>query len=61
MAFVIGYDHLLRILSTGDLAANEIYYHIQCLRNFHNKFNKAQKQSRISINKMDRPESKFQL
>ena len=61
MAFVIGYDHLLRTLSTGDLAANEIYYHIQCLRNFHNKFNKAQKQSRISINKMDRPESKFQL
>ena len=43
---VIEDDHLLRLLSTGDVAANEIYYHTQCLCNFHNKFNKAQKQTK---------------
>ena len=34
MAFVIGDDHLLRALSTGDVAANEIYYHTPYLRSF---------------------------
>ena len=29
----------METLSTGDLAAKEIYYHTQCLRNFHNEFN----------------------
>ena len=46
MVVVVGDDHQLRTLFTGDVAANEIYYHTQCLRNLHNKFNKAQKQTK---------------
>ena len=42
MAVVIGNDNLLRSLSAGDVAANEIFYHGQCLKNFHNAFRKAQ-------------------
>ena len=45
MATMIGDDHLLRILSSGDVAANEIYYHKQnikpCLLTFHNKYKAA--------------------
>lgn len=62
MAVVIGGDdHLLLTLSTGDVAANKIFYHTQCLRSFHNKFNITQKQSQTSLNKMSRTGSKFQL
>ena len=43
MHVVIRDDHLLRTLSTGDVAVDEIYYHTQYLRNFHNKFNKLYK------------------
>ena len=49
MALKIGDDHLLRILSSGDVASNEIYYHKQnikpCLLNFHNRYNAACKET----------------
>ena len=62
MAFAIGDDNFLGTFSTGYEAANEIYYHTQCLLNFHNEFNKAQKQqSQTSLSKMSQTTSKFQL
>ena len=39
MVAIRGDDHPMQTLSTGDLAAKVIYYHTQCLRNFHNEFN----------------------
>ena len=39
MAKVLGNDNLLMILSSGDVAANELYYHKQkvnsCYQSFH--------------------------
>ena len=46
MAVVIGDDKLLRILSQGDVTANEIYYYRynakHCLQDFHYRYSKAQ-------------------
>ena len=48
MVAVIGDDKLLRILSQGDVTANEIYYHSydvkHCLQDFHYHYSKRQKQ-----------------
>ena len=42
MATKIGDDHLIRILSSGDVASNEIFYHNEnikpCLAIFHRKY-----------------------
>ena len=42
-------DHPMQTLSTGDLAANEIYYHTQCPCSFQNEFNKAQTQTELNF------------
>ena len=44
MAVVIGDDYLLN---------DEIYYHTQYLRSFHDKFNKAQKQTKPNFTKLN--------
>ena len=40
------YSRLLFHANTHRLSANKMYYHTRCKRNFHNKLNKAQKQTK---------------
>ena len=55
MATKIGEDHLIRILSSGDAASNEIFYHNEntkpCLANFHKKYQTECKNANGAVNK----------
>ena len=57
MATKIGDDHLIRILSSGDVASNEIFYHNEnikpCLANFHKKYQTECKIANGAVNKDD--------
>ena len=57
MATKIGDDHLIRILSSGDVASNEIFYHKEntkpCLANFHKKYQTECKNANGALNKDD--------
>ena len=58
MATKIGDDHLIRILSSGDVASNEIFYHNEnikpCLPNFHKKYQTECKNANDAVNEDDR-------
>ena len=57
MATKIGDDHLIRLLSSGDVASNEIFYHNEnikpCLANFHRKYQIECKNTDSAVNKDD--------
>ena len=39
VAITVGNDSLLSLLSSGDLASNEMYYHTSCYKDMINKYN----------------------
>ena len=57
MATKIGDDHLIRILSSGDVASNEFFYHKEnikpCLPNFHKKYQTECKNANDTVNEDD--------
>ena len=57
MATKIGDDHLIRILSSGDVASNEIFHHNEkikpCLSNFHKKYQTECKNANDAVNEDD--------
>ena len=57
MGTKIGDNDLIRILSSGDIASNEIFYHKEnikpSLANFHRKYQTECKNTDVTVNKDD--------
>ena len=45
MALTLNHEGILRRLSSGDVASNELFYHMNCLNKYRNKYNSAVKKS----------------
>ena len=45
MALTLGNEDIAQKLAVGDLASNELFYHNECLTEFHNIYNKTLKES----------------